>query len=319
MGQVLHAKARTTYAVRREIYNSQESIIKTAKKFNVNPKTVVKWKKRKDPHDLPMGPKNPGSKVLLQAEEEVIVAFRKMTGLGLDDVFYALKESIPRLTRSNLHRCLKRYGCSVLQKPENTREKKKFKAYPIGYFHVDIAEVKTAEGKMYLYVAIDRTSKFTYAHLYQSPTKEHAAEFLRNLIKSVPYKISKILTDNGIQFTNHDHHKHALPHIFDCICQDHSIEHRKTKIKHPWTNGQVERMNKTLKQATVHSFYYDSHQQLKEHLYTYLMVYNFARPLNALKGKTPWLFILDQWTKSPELFIVDPNHFLVGLNNYLLK
>jgi hypothetical protein len=35
--------------------------------------------------------------------------------------------------------------------------KKKFKAYPIGYFHIDIAELQTAEGKLYLYVAIDRT------------------------------------------------------------------------------------------------------------------------------------------------------------------
>ena len=35
--------------------------------------------------------------------------------------------------------------------------KKKFKAYPIGYFHIDIAEVRTEEGKLYLYVAIDRT------------------------------------------------------------------------------------------------------------------------------------------------------------------
>lgn len=314
MGQVLHAKARTTHEVRRDIYNSQESIMKTAQRFNVNPKTIVKWKKRKDPYDLPMGPKNPRSKVLSPGEEEAIVAFRKMTSLPLDDVFYSLKESIPRLTRSNLHRCLKRHGCSVLPKPEHGREKKKFKAYPMGYFHVDIAEVRTAEGKLYLYVAIDRTSKFTYAQLHQNQTKENAAEFLRHLIKAVPYKIHKILTDNGIQFTHHDHHKYALPHIFDCICQEHAIEHRKTKIKHPWTNGQVERMNKTLKQATVHSFYYDNHQQLKEHLHTYLMVYNFAKPLKTLKGKSPWQFILDQWTQSPELFIFNPNHFLVGLN-----
>ncbi len=64
-----------------------------------------------------------------------------------------------------------------------------------------------------------------------------AAEFLRNLIKAVPYKINKILTDNGIQFTNHDHHKNAFTHIFERVCNENKIEHRKTKIKHPWTNG----------------------------------------------------------------------------------
>ncbi len=43
--------------------------------------------------------------------------------------------------------------------------KRKFKAYPIGYFHIDIAEVRTAEGKLYLLVAIDRTSKFAFVEL----------------------------------------------------------------------------------------------------------------------------------------------------------
>ena len=75
-------------------------------------------------------------------------------------------------------------GCSVLPKKElsSSSDKKKFKQYPIGYFHIDIAEVRTAEGKLYLYVAIDRTSKFTYAQLHKSQTKMIAAEFLHDLI-----------------------------------------------------------------------------------------------------------------------------------------
>lgn len=109
-------------------------------------------------------------------------------------------------------------------------EKKKFKQYRIGYFHIYIAEVRTAKGKLYLYVAIDRTSKFAYAELHKSQTKMIAAEFLRNLIKAVPYNIHKVLTDNGIQFTNHDHHKNAFTHIFESVCNEHQIEH---KIKHP--------------------------------------------------------------------------------------
>ena len=199
------------------------------------------------------------------------------------------------MSRSSLHRCLKRHGCSVFPKKEasTSTSKKKFKQYPIGYFHIDIAEVRTAEGKLYLYVAIDRTSKFAYAELHKSQTKMIAAEFLGNLIKAVPYKIHKVLTDNGIQFTNHDHHKNAFTHIFERVCNEHQIEHRKTKIKHPWTNGQVEHMNKTLKEAIVHSFYYASHDELKHHLHAYLMAYNFAKRLKAIKGKTFWQFILN--------------------------
>jgi transposase-like protein len=318
MGQVLHANARTTEAVRREIRNSEESLIKLSKKYGVNPKTIQKWKKRDDASDLPYGPKKIKSTVLSEGEEEAIVAFRKITELPLDDVLYSLQDSIPHLSRSSLHRCLKRHGCSVLPKKQNTltaNPKKKFKQYPIGYFHIDIAEVRTKEGKLYLYVAIDRTSKFAYAELHKSQTKMIAAEFLRNLIKAVPYKIHKILTDNGIQFTNLDHQIHAFPHIFDRVCNEHEIEHRKTKVKHHWTNGQVERMNRTLKDATTNKFTYAAHQELKEHLHAYLMAYNFGKRLKALKGKTPWQFILNQWTEHPEYFIVNPNQFTLGLNN----
>ena len=316
MGQILHGNARTTEAIRREIRHSKESIAKASVRFNVNPKTIIKWKKRDDTKDLPMGPKKIKSTVLSEAEEEAIVTFRKLTELPLDDVLYSLQETIPHLTRSSLHRCLKRHGCSVLPKKEvsTSADKKKFKQYPIGYFHIDIAEVRTAEGKLYLYVAIDRTSKFAYAELHKSQTKIIAAEFLRNLIKIVPYKIHKVLTDNGIQFTNHDHHKYAFVHIFERVCNENKIEHRKTKVKHPWTNGQVERMNRTLKEATVNNFYYASHDELKQHLHAYLMAYNFAKRLKAIKGNSPWQFILNQWTIHPEYFSINPNHFLVGLN-----
>ena len=320
MGQLLHKRARTTEEVRRDIQNSKESLIKLSQKYGVNPKTILKWKKRDYTHDAKMGPKKIKSTVLSEGEEEAIVAFRKMTELPLDDVLYSLQETIPHLSRSSLHRCLKRHGCSVLPKKQSaiiSADKKKFKQYPIGYFHIDIAEVRTAEGKLYLYVAIDRTSKFAYAELHKSQTKAIAAEFLRNLIKAVPYKIHKVLTDNGIQFTNHEHHKNACIHIFERVCNANQIEHRKTKIKHPWTNGQVERMNRTLKEATVNNFYYSSHDALKQHLHAYLMAYNFAKRLKAIKGNSPWQFILNQWTIYPECFILNPNHFLLGLNSYL--
>jgi len=110
---------------------------------------------------------------------------------------------------------------------------------------------QAAEGKLYLFVAIDRTSKFAFVELHQKAGKMAAAAFLRNLIAAVPYKLHTVLTDNGIQFTNHERHVYAFEHIFDRACREHQIEHRLTKIKHPWTNGQVERMNRTIKEATV--------------------------------------------------------------------
>jgi transposase-like protein len=75
--------------------------------------------------------------------------------------------------------------------------KKRFKTYPIGYFHIDIAEVRTGEGKIYLYVAIDRTSKFAFVQLARKTGRTSASAFLVALIAAVPYKIHTALTDNG--------------------------------------------------------------------------------------------------------------------------
>ena len=167
MGQIHHGSATTTAAVRRAIQHSQESLRALARRYGINQKTVAKWKKRTSVADLPTGPKEPHSTVLSLEDEAVIVAFRKHTLLPLDDCLYALQATIPHLSRSSLHRCLERHGISRLPDVEGDKPvRKKFKSYPIGYFHIDIAEVQTAEGKLYLFVAIDRTSKFVFAQLH---------------------------------------------------------------------------------------------------------------------------------------------------------
>ena len=163
MGQILHGCAATTETVRRAIQHSQESLMVLAGRYGINPKTVAKWRKRTHVTDARMGPKEIHSTVLMPEEEAAIVAFRRLTLLSLDDCLYALQASIPNLTRSSLHRCLQRHGISKLPDVAGDKARKKFKQYPIGYFHFDIAEVQTAQGKLYLFVAIDRTSKFAYA------------------------------------------------------------------------------------------------------------------------------------------------------------
>ncbi|TGR16420.1 IS481 family transposase, partial [Mesorhizobium sp. M8A.F.Ca.ET.202.01.1.1] len=288
MGQILHGSATTTHAIRAAIQRSKAPLKELAAQHGLNRKTVAKWRKRAFVHDAPMGPKTVRSTVLTAEEEAAVVTFRKHTLLPLDDCLDALQATIPHLTRSSLHRCLQRHGISRLPEVEGDKPgKKKFKRYPIGYFHIDIAEVRTAEGKLYLFVAIDRTSKFAYAELHEKAGRMAAAQFLRNLVAAVPYAIHTVLTDNGIQFTNRTQDRHAFEHIFDRVCRDNGIEHRLTKVKHPWTNGQVERMNRTVKEATVKRFHYDNHDQLRQHLQDFIDAYNFGRRLKTLTGLTP--------------------------------
>jgi transposase InsO family protein len=329
MGQVLHGSATTTAAVRRAIQHSQESLRALAKRHGVNQKTIAKWKRRTSTADLPTGPKVARSTVLSIEEEAVIVAFRRHTLLPLDDCLYALQASVPHLTRSSLHRCLQRHGISQLPSVEGDKPNtRKFKSYPIGYFHIDIAEVRTAEGKLYLFVGIDRTSKFAFVELHAKATTRVSGDFLRHLIEAVPYKVHTVLTDNGIHFTTPGAGgsaasliKEAIAngerfraHSFELACAQNDIDHRLTKPRHPWTNGQVERMNRTIKEATVKRFHYDNHDQLRQHLADFIAAYNFGRRLKTLKGLTPYEFICKIWTIEPSRFTIDPIHQMPGLN-----
>ena len=322
MGQVLHGSATTTEAVRRAIQHSQESLRALAKRYSVNPKTIAKWKGRTSVADLPTGPKEPRSTVLTVEEEAVVVAFRRHTLLPLDDCLYALQPTIPHLTRSSLHRCLQRHGISRLPQVEGQASpKRKFKAYPIGFFHLDIAEVQTAQGKLYLFVAIDRASKFAVAQLVDKANTQTARAFLEALVAAVPYRVEIVLTDNGIQFADLPKNRSGATarlrgHPFDRACREHGIEHRLTKPNHPWTNGQVERMNRTIKDATVKRYHYESHDQLVRHLADFVAAYNFARRLKTHNGLTPYEFVCKRWTTEPERFRLNPLQQMPGPNTY---
>ena len=320
MGQILHGSATTTHAIRAAIQRSKAPLKELATRYGLNQKTVAKWRKRSFVQDAPMGPKAPRSTVLAAEEEAMAVAFRKHTLLPLDDCLYALQATIPHLTRSALHRCFQRHGISRLPEIEGDKPAKQpFKRYPLGYFHIDIAEVRTEEGKLYLFVAVDRTSKYAFARLKAKATTVTAREFLDELVAAVPYEIHTVLTDNGIQFADLPKNRDGPTarwrgHPFDRACLSHGIEHRLTKPNHPWTNGQVERMNRTLKEATVRRYHYDSHCQLEEHLAAFLDAYNFAKRLKTLRGLTPYEAICNAWADEPQRFRLDPIHLTSGLN-----
>ena len=210
-------------------------------------------------------------------------------------------------------------------------KRQKFKRYPIGFFHIDIAEVRTEEGKLHLFVAIDRTSKFAVAQLVEKANRKTAWEFLEHLLDTVPYHIHTILTElpmiaplvratigDGIQFAEQPRNRNtdiSRPMRFDMICEANGIERRLTKPNHPWTNGQVERMNRTIKEATVKRYRYEAHNQLRSHLSDFLDACNFARRLKTLSGLTPYEYICKIRTSEPDRFILNPIHQMPGLNN----
>jgi len=137
-----------------------------------------------------------------------------------------------------------------------------------------------------------------------------------------------VLTDNGTHFTEPGgngwtpedirqmlaRNEPFLCHAFEFACAELDIEHRLTKPRHPWTNGQVERMNRTIKDATVRRFHHESHDHLRQHLADFIAAYNLARRLKTLRGLTPYEAICKAWTEEPSRFIHDPHHQIPGPN-----
>jgi transposase InsO family protein len=317
MAAGLHGSARTTPRIRAELQASQEATCILATRYGLNPKTVAKWRGRTTTADQPMGPSRPRSTVLSEVEEAIVVEFRRRTLLPLDDVLGGLRESLPKLTRSALHRCLQRHGISRLPQDEERASKRgRFAETKVGYVHLDVCELRSAEGKVCMFLAIDRVSKFAYVELHDRAKMLNATAFLQNVIQAFPYRIHTVLTDNGMAFADLPKNRTGVtrtwlgPPMFDRLCREHGITHKLTRPDHPWTNGQAERMNRTLKEATVKSFHYDTLESLSGHLQAFVAAYNFAKHLKALRWRTPFQAICDAWTKDPAPFRINPHHLI---------
>ena len=196
----------------------------------------------------------------------------------------------------------------------------RFAETTIGYVHIDSCELRHADGKIHMFLAIDRVSKFTFVEFYDKAGKMNAASFLEHALEAFPYKIHTVLTDNGVAFADLPKNRcgpnslYVGLHIFGRMCKENGITHKLTKPYHPWTNGQAERMNRTIKDATLKVFHYPDLASLKAHVLAFVRAYNFAKYLKALRWKTPFEAIKHAWTTDPSKFRINPRHLIPGPN-----
>ena len=319
MGQVLHGSATTTEAVRRAIQHSQASLRALAKRYGINQKTVAKWKGRTSVADLPTGPKKPKSTVLTTEEEAVVVAFRRHSLLPLDDCLYALQPTIAHLTRSSLHRCLQRHGVSRLPQMEGDKEPRRtFKTYPIGFFHVDIAEVQTAQGKLYLFVAIDRTSKFAVAQLV------HKANTQTARLLGGPCRRRALQGRDRAHRQRHPIRRPAQEPIRPnrqaprtsfrsrlSGTRDRTSADKTQSSLDQWAGRADEPDDQGGDRQAISLRVARPARSASRRL---VAAYNFARRLKTLNGLTPYEFICKRWTIDPERFRLNPLQQMPGLN-----
>ena len=332
MTQALHSQARTTHLIRAEIRTSTLSQAALARLYNVSRQTVRKWQDRENPDDGSHCP-NTMYTTLTPVQELIVVELRKTLLLPTDDLLVVTREFInPAVSRAGLGRCLRRHGVSDLrdliavQEAETPAAKKTFKNYEPGFLHMDIKylpQMPDETDRRYLFVAIDRATRWVYLEIYADQTDDSSVDFLSKVKAACPVKIIKLLTDNGSQFTDRftskkkDSEGKRIPtgrHVFDVQCKKFEIEHRLIPPRHPQTNGMVERFNGRISDI-VNQTRFGSASELESTLRSYAKIYNHSIPQRALKHQTP-IQALKMWReKKPDLFVKRVyNH--TGLDTY---
>jgi transposase InsO family protein len=280
----IHPSARTTPAVRAEIARSGEPTGELARRFGVSTETIRKWRKRgaadcrdrsSRPHALPWKAS--------EEERAIVCALRRATGFPLDDLTFVLTHFLPHLNRDAVYRILRAEGLGRLP-PVSSPDKPagSFKEYELGFMHVDVKhlpKLRAADGelrKRYLFVAIDRRSRFVHLAVKDNETEASAGAFLKEALAAFPFRVTHILTDRGSCFTAEG---------FERLCRELGIEHRKTRPYTPRTNGMAERFNGRV-QREVLGITVAHHRDLERLLMGFNAAYN-ARRQRVLDGRSP--------------------------------
>ena len=322
----LHSQATTTPKIRAEIQASDEPAWVLAERFGTTEQTVWKWRKRGSVHDRSHTAHRLQT-TLSPAQEAVAVALRKTLLVSLDDLLAVVREFLnPDVSRSGLDRCLRRHGVGNLRdlKVKTARPKHSgFKAYEPGYLHIDVKylpQMADEASRRYLFVAIDRATRWVFVRVYNSKTAANARGFLRDLERACPMRIRTILTDNGKEFTDRlfglRKRAQSGKHEFDRLCADLGIEHRLTPPRSPQTNGMVERFNGRIEDV-LQSHHFRSGEELEVTLYRYVWLYNQQLPQSTLKSKAPLQAMKDCHKLKPVLFKKQP-YYRPGCDTYAL-
>jgi transposase len=294
----IHPNARATPAVRAEIARSTERTGILAQRYGVSTETIRKWRRR-GPEDCLDHSAKPHKLPWKASEEEraVVCALRRATGFPLDDLTFVVRHFLPHLDRDNVYRILRAEGLSRL--PPAERPEKKigtFKDHELGFVHMDIKhlpKLRTADGecrKRFLFVAIDRRSRWVHLAIKDDETEASAVAFLEEALRAFPFRVTHLLTDRGSCFTADG---------FEKACRERHVEHRKTKPYTPRTNGMVERFNGRV-QREVLGITIDSHRDLERLLKGFNQAYN-ARRQRVLEGRSPEDIVRERLRRRKQL------------------
>ncbi len=304
----LHANATTTPRVRAYIQRSRTRPAgELAAELGVSETTIRRWRARTTVGDRSHTPKTLAIS-LSPMEEALVCELRTRLQLPLDDIVEVMRRCLNgKLSRSAIHRCLKRHGLNRRPTPDK-RPVGSFERATVGFIHIDLKHLPALERrKSYAFVAIDRATRYVYLEIHPCRDGKTAAGFLQRFLAHFPHRVHTILTDNGSEFTDRfavdmkdkPKDRPSGRHPFDRVCETGAIDHRLIKPFHPQTIGLVERFNRRIveaiarqpKRGIAHRLF-ESHHQRDAFLLGFVQDYNRTRlkcldylaPLQALNN-----------------------------------
>ncbi|MBE6312226.1 MAG: IS481 family transposase [Bacteroidales bacterium] len=273
--QHLHNNATTTENLRKLIQETTENYAVFCRRHGISHTTFYRWRKRTFTKDVSCA-RHTQQKALTPEDEYFIRELYRLTGATgtyIHEVFTNRKN----ISVSAIYRCLKPI------REKKAREYFKFEKYPLGFVHVDVHySPQINKKKYYLYVAIERNTRYLYMDVYDSKNKKATLLFMQNMLAFYSFDVHTILSDNGLEFKNNEVHNY-LNNI--------GIKHKFIKPYNPRTNGMVERVNRIIDSECIKREIFTSADKMKQAIKNYENFYNTQRYHSALykelRVKTP--------------------------------
>ncbi len=271
MGQVLHGGATTTAAVRRAIQHSQESLRGLAKRYGINPKTVAKWRSAASSRICRPGRSGPvhravrrgrGRRGRLSSAYPAAAGRLPVCPAGHHPASDAVVAAPLSATARHLPAARVESATPASASSRPTRSATSTSTSPRSRPHrAGSICWSPSTGHQ---VRLRRAARKGHtAYRRRLPARPHQGRALHDPHRADRQRHALHLAREHLLGSRRDPARHGLrelfrAHAFEYACAQNHIDHRLTKPRHPWTNGQVERMNRTLKEATVKRFHYDT-------------------------------------------------------------
>jgi transposase-like protein len=242
-------KAKTQWHLRslvEEDYQSRWSSLKTAKTFQISHTTVLHWHHRFD-HENTLENRSSAPLHPHRTHEldhlYLLHYLYKTAGNTVSDIEDYFEVNSIIFPRSSIYYHLKSWWLIAERKEKGKRIAGKFKKYEPWFLHIDITYWPKIDGaKYYIHTAVDRATRLMYLELHPDKKAETVVTFLKSAIEFFPFKITRVLTDNGREYTLNNHRgngkygkENILRWAFDLVCDAYDISHRHTAPYTPQT------------------------------------------------------------------------------------